>query len=152
MKPEEQDFYQKLRQRIKKWSAEDKNQNHPWMKWLLLAPDFFHLLVWLAVDPDVSLDKKAKFGAVIIYFISPIDILSELFIGPAGFVEDVETDSLLNIWVDCHIHHSYLNFTQIGDHYNKSGYYSLGVFHFLFLLCNFFSLCDVHSQDFKCEI
>lgn len=89
MNPEEQDFYQKLRSRIKRWSAENKDQNHPWTKWLLLAPDFFHLLVRLAADPEVPLDKKAKLGAVLLYFISPIDLLSELLIGAPGFVDDV---------------------------------------------------------------
>lgn len=89
MKPEEQDFYKKLRQRIKKWSTEDEGRYHPWTKWLLVAPDFFHLLVRLAADPEVPIDKKAKFGAVLLYFISPIDILSELFIGPIGFIDDI---------------------------------------------------------------
>ena len=89
MKPEEHDFYKKLRLRIKKWSVEDESQTYPWTKWLLLAPDFFHLLVRLAADPEVPLDKKAKFGAVLLYFISPIDLLSELFIGAPGFVDDV---------------------------------------------------------------
>jgi uncharacterized membrane protein YkvA (DUF1232 family) len=89
MNTDEKDYYQKLRQRVKAWYSKDENRDHPWAKWVLLAPDFFHLLVRLVADPEVPFDKKAKFGAVLFYFISPIDIISELFIGPAGFIEDV---------------------------------------------------------------
>ena len=67
----------------------NENRDHSWAKWVLLAPDFFHLLVRLTADPDIPLDKKARFGAVLLYFISPVDVLSELFLGVPGFIDDV---------------------------------------------------------------
>jgi uncharacterized membrane protein YkvA (DUF1232 family) len=89
MTPEENDYYQKLRQRITKWSAENEGKASAWVKWILLAPDFFHLLVRLSADPEVPLEKKIRFGAVLLYFISPVDLFSELFVGVPGYIEDV---------------------------------------------------------------
>jgi uncharacterized membrane protein YkvA (DUF1232 family) len=101
MNPDEKDYYQKLRQKVREWSGKNENQDHPYAKWILLAPDFFHLLVRLVADPDVPLDKKAKFGAVLIYFISPVDILSELFLGTPGFIDDVVLSAyVLNTFIN----------------------------------------------------
>jgi uncharacterized membrane protein YkvA (DUF1232 family) len=101
MKHDEKDYYQKLRQRVKTWYSKDENRDHPWAKWVLLAPDFFHLLVRLVADPEVPLDKKIKFGAVLFYFISPVDILSELFLGTPGFIDDVVLSAyVLNTFIN----------------------------------------------------
>jgi uncharacterized membrane protein YkvA (DUF1232 family) len=101
MNPDEKDYYQKLRQKVREWSGKNENQDHPYAKWILLAPDFFHLLVRLVADPDVPLDKKAKFGAVLIYFISPVDILSELLLGTPGFIDDVVLSAyVLNTFIN----------------------------------------------------
>ena len=89
MNEKELDFYQKLRRRIKDWSEKEENRSYRWAEWLLLAPDFFHLLVRLTADPDVPLKEKAKLAAVIGYFISPIDLLPELILGPTGFLDDI---------------------------------------------------------------
>ena len=101
MNPDERDYYQKLRQKVREWSTKNENQDHPWAKWVLLAPDFFHLLVRLAADPDVPLNKKAKFGAVLLYFISPVDVLSELLLGAPGFIDDVVLSTyVLNMFIN----------------------------------------------------
>ena len=89
MDEKEQDFYQKLREKIKTWSDREENQSYRWAKWLLLAPDLFHLLVRLTADPDVPVKEKAKLAAVTAYFISPIDLLPELVLGPTGFLDDI---------------------------------------------------------------
>ena len=89
MDEREKDFYQKLRERIKTWSEREENQSARWAEWLLLAPDLFHLLVRLTADPDVPVKEKAKLAAVIAYFISPIDLLPELVLGPTGFLDDI---------------------------------------------------------------
>ncbi len=41
------------------------------------------------MDPDVSPAEKAKLGAVIVYFVSPIDFIPEGFTGPLGFLDDL---------------------------------------------------------------
>lgn len=89
MDEREKDFYQKLRDKIKTWSEREENQSTRWAEWLLLAPDLFHLLVRLTADPDVPMKEKAKLAAVTAYFISPIDLLPELVLGPTGFLDDI---------------------------------------------------------------
>ena len=83
------DFYHKLRQKIWEWSQQEDNKSFQWTKWLLLAPDLFHLLIRLAADPDVPLNEKAKLAGVIAYFISPLDLIPELILGPAGYMDDI---------------------------------------------------------------
>jgi uncharacterized membrane protein YkvA (DUF1232 family) len=83
------DFYQKLRIKIRNWADSNQGRSYQWSKWLLAAPDLFHLLIRLAVDPDVPIQEKTKLAAVIAYFISPLDLLPELFLGPSGFIDDV---------------------------------------------------------------
>jgi uncharacterized membrane protein YkvA (DUF1232 family) len=89
MNGKENDFYQKLRIRIKVWSEKKETGSYRWAKWLLLAPDLFHLLIRLIADPSVALREKAKLGAVVAYFISPLDLLPELILGPTGFLDDI---------------------------------------------------------------
>ena len=82
------DFYQKLRSRVKKWAAEEGKDSKA-LKYILMAPDFFHLLCKLMFDPRIPKIEKAKVGGVIAYFISPVDILPETLVGPVGYVDDV---------------------------------------------------------------
>jgi uncharacterized membrane protein YkvA (DUF1232 family) len=89
MNARENDFYQKLRWRLKEWIEKEKGGLYKWSKWLLLAPDLFHLLVRLMADPDVPMKEKTKVVIVIAYFISPIDFLPEVILGPTGFLDDV---------------------------------------------------------------
>ena len=86
MEKKHEDFYLKLRSGIKNYL--DKH-NTKYANILLLAPDIFHLLVKLSLDNRVSFDMKVKFLAVIAYFISPIDLLPELFLGPLGYFDDI---------------------------------------------------------------
>jgi len=86
MDKEQKDFYHKLRKKIAKYLAK---HNSKYTDYLLLAPDLFHLLVKLSLDPRVPADKKAKFIAVIAYFISPIDLLPEIILGPIGYLDDI---------------------------------------------------------------
>lgn len=87
--PEEQaGFYQKLRERVRKW-AKKKGGNSKWADYVMLAPDFFHLLCKLTVDKDIPRGEKAKLALAVAYFISPIDLLPEAFLGPVGYLDDV---------------------------------------------------------------
>ena len=88
-KERDRDFYHKLRTRINAWAGRDENRSYPWIQWILVAPDLFHLLVRLADDPDVPIKEKTRLLAVIAYFLAPVDLLPEIVMGPTGFLDDV---------------------------------------------------------------
>jgi uncharacterized membrane protein YkvA (DUF1232 family) len=82
------DFYQKLRMRLKEWAA-GTGKDSTALKYVLLAPDFFHLLCKVLLDRRVPAREKAKVGGAIAYFMSPLDVVPEGLFGPAGYVDDV---------------------------------------------------------------
>jgi uncharacterized membrane protein YkvA (DUF1232 family) len=86
MDEKQHDFYVNLRRKIEDYL---NKKNSKYTEYLLLAPDLFHLLVKLSLDPRVPSDKKAKFIAVIAYFISPLDLLPEFLLGPIGYLDDI---------------------------------------------------------------
>jgi len=83
------DFYQKLRTIIRKWENKSEGPKHKWFEYILLAPDLFHLLTKLLMDKAVSMEFKTKIGLVILYFISPIDLIPEAIVGPGGYIDDI---------------------------------------------------------------
>jgi len=85
----EQDFYQKLRVKIVNWLNSETGQQNKWAEYLLLVPDFFHLLIKLATDEEVPKNEKAKLILAVAYFISPIDLMPEAFLGPLGYLDDL---------------------------------------------------------------
>jgi len=89
MENKEEKFYLKLRKNITTWLGDKTNMNHKWREYLLVAPDIFYLMVKLVQDPDVPQSKKLKLITAIAYFISPIDILPEAFLGPIGYLDDL---------------------------------------------------------------
>jgi uncharacterized membrane protein YkvA (DUF1232 family) len=82
------DIYQQMRSKIREW-LEDRKVNYRFADYLLCAPDLLHLLCRLSLDHEVPVREKAKLAAVIAYFVSPVDLLSELVIGPIGYADDV---------------------------------------------------------------
>jgi uncharacterized membrane protein YkvA (DUF1232 family) len=86
---QESDFYTSLRNRIESWLTTDEGRGSQWTDYLLAAPDLLHLLAKLSMDPDVPVKEKAKVGAVLAYFVSPIDIVPEALGGPPGLLEDI---------------------------------------------------------------
>lgn len=89
MEKKQKDFYIKLRVKVNKWLEENIGKEHRWAEYILIAPDLFHLLTKLAIDKDVPETKKVKILAAIAYFISPIDLLPEAFLGPVGYLDDI---------------------------------------------------------------
>jgi uncharacterized membrane protein YkvA (DUF1232 family) len=83
-----EDFYQALRARITDWLA-SKGKGFRHAQLLLLAPDLFHLLTRLMLDPRIPVSEKAGLGAALAYFVSPIDLLPEALLGSVGYVDDV---------------------------------------------------------------
>jgi uncharacterized membrane protein YkvA (DUF1232 family) len=56
---------------------------------LLFAPDLFHLLCKLSLDPEVPVKEKAKLAGAIAYFVSPVDLVPEALVGPIGYADDI---------------------------------------------------------------
>lgn len=83
------DFYQKLREQLRSWCATDEGKTNKFAEYLMFAPDLFHLLCKLSLDKDVSAMEKAKLAGAIAYFVSPIDLLPEIIVGPLGYVDDI---------------------------------------------------------------
>jgi uncharacterized membrane protein YkvA (DUF1232 family) len=95
MDTKQKDFYQKLRVQIKNWARDKAGENERWSDYVMLAPDLFHLLCRLAIDPEVPLSSKLKVGAAIAYFISPLDFIPELFFGPVGYLDDIAVSAFV---------------------------------------------------------
>ena len=83
------DYYQRLRRRIRRWLASPEGKTAQWAEFLLFAPDLFHLVVKLALDPQVTLANRARLAATAAYFMSPLDLIPELIAGPFGFLDDI---------------------------------------------------------------
>lgn len=89
MSDRERDFYQKLRQQFREWLQTEEGKTNRWAEYLLSAPDLFHLMWKLSADPDVSAKDKAKLAGALAYFISPVDLIPEVVLGPIGYVDDI---------------------------------------------------------------
>jgi uncharacterized membrane protein YkvA (DUF1232 family) len=83
------DFYKKIRKDVKSWVNDNLDKENKWVDYILAAPDLFHLLCKLTADSDIPSNKKLKLVAGIAYFISPIDLLPEAFLGPIGYLDDI---------------------------------------------------------------
>ena len=83
------DFYKKIRKDVKHWVNDNLDKEDKWVDYVLAAPDLFHLLCKLTTDSEIPSNKKIKLVAGIAYFISPIDLLPEMFLGPVGYLDDI---------------------------------------------------------------
>ena len=79
-------FYRRLRQRAVDWLAD--HQGEKYADVVLLAPDLFVLLGRLMVDGRVSARDRAIVAGALIYFLTPIDVIPDVFF-PVGTVDDV---------------------------------------------------------------
>ena len=87
--PEHQSYYQKLRERVREFAAQRAPRwAQPLVPWVMAVPDFFVLMVRLARDERVPTGVKVLVGAVIAYFIMPIDLIPDP-IPLVGEVDDV---------------------------------------------------------------
>ncbi|MCD4693121.1 MAG: DUF1232 domain-containing protein [Calditrichales bacterium] len=92
------DFYKKTRKQI---SAFLEKKKFKYAEILLLAPDFFHLLVKLSMDKRIPSDKKLKFVVGIAYFIMPFDFFPEAILGPIGYMDDIAVAAfILNDYIN----------------------------------------------------
>lgn len=83
-------FYDRLREKILH-SVEKRGgkMSEGALKALLLVPDVFILLVRLMLDKSVPGSTRAMVGGALAYFILPADLLPEMILGGAGFLDDL---------------------------------------------------------------
>ncbi len=74
---------------MRDWLESKAGKSHTAAEYLLMVPDVFHLLLRLMADKDVNKGEKAKVGAAITYFISPLDFFPEGIFGPAAYADDL---------------------------------------------------------------
>jgi uncharacterized membrane protein YkvA (DUF1232 family) len=86
---EQQDFYQKLRTKVQTWLDSQSGLVGKLGKYVLFAPDLFHLLTKMMLDSRIDAKSKGMVGAGILYFFAPLDFLPEILVGPGGFADDV---------------------------------------------------------------
>jgi len=89
------DFYRRLRRRIERWLETDDGRRHRWGDMLCLAPDLVHLMARMLVDARVPAAAKSQLVAALLYFMSPLDVLPEALLGPAGYLDDVAIAALV---------------------------------------------------------
>lgn len=83
-------FYDRLREKI--LQAVEKRggkMSEGAVKALLLVPDVFILLVRLMLDKNVPGGTRALIGGTLAYFVLPADLLPEMILGGAGFLDDL---------------------------------------------------------------
>ena len=84
------DFYPDVVELIeRKRAGTEKGRKQAYLKYILLAPDLFHLLTRLVFDDDVPREKKWILATAVTYFVSPIDLIPEAVVGPVGYIDDV---------------------------------------------------------------
>lgn len=83
-------FYDRLRERIVH-AVEHRGGRfgEGVVRFLLLVPDVFVLLLRLTLDGDVPGPVRTLIGGALAYFVIPIDFVPEALVGPAGFLDDL---------------------------------------------------------------
>jgi uncharacterized membrane protein YkvA (DUF1232 family) len=82
-------FYDRVRARIQSYVDSKGAAIGKTAEYLLLVPDVFILLWRLVNDARVSGKNKVLLGSGIAYYIFPIDLIPEAFVGPIGYLDDL---------------------------------------------------------------
>jgi uncharacterized membrane protein YkvA (DUF1232 family) len=82
-------FYDRMRERIRKYLDDKGTLAGKAGDYLLLAPDIFVLLWRLVNDPRVNNKNKVALGSGLAYFLFPLDVTPEAFFGPIGYIDDL---------------------------------------------------------------
>jgi len=84
-----ENFYTKLRKRVKDWENSEKGQKHKYVEYFLAIPDLFYVVFKLEFDPRIPIETKLKLGGVLFYWFMPIDIIPEAIFGLFGYLDDM---------------------------------------------------------------
>jgi uncharacterized membrane protein YkvA (DUF1232 family) len=84
-----QRFYDKVRRNIREYLEKKGSLAGKSGEYLLLVPDMFMLLWRLINDPRVNSKNKVLLGSGLAYYLFPLDIMPEGFLGPIGYIDDL---------------------------------------------------------------
>lgn len=84
-----QRFYDKVRESIRGYLEKKGSLAGKSGEYLLLVPDMFMLLWRLINDPRVNSKNKVMIGSGLAYYLFPLDIMPEGFLGPIGYIDDL---------------------------------------------------------------
>jgi uncharacterized membrane protein YkvA (DUF1232 family) len=82
-------FYDRMRESIRRYLESKGSVVGTTGEYLLLAPDVFVLLWRLINDNRVSAKNKVMLGSGLAYYLFPLDIMPEGFLGPIGYLDDL---------------------------------------------------------------
>lgn len=82
-------FYDRMRESIRRYLDDKGKVVSTSAEYLLLAPDVFVLMWRLVSDARVSTKDKMMLGTGLAYYLFPLDLMPEAFMGPAGFLDDL---------------------------------------------------------------
>lgn len=82
-------FYDRMRESIRQYLEKKGTVAGSTGEYLLLAPDVFVLLWRLINDQRVNAKNKVMLGSGLAYYIFPLDIMPEGFLGPVGYIDDL---------------------------------------------------------------
>lgn len=75
-------FYDKLRKKVSKYCGKYSDI-------VLIAPDFFILLLRLIKDKRIPAKYIGYLAGAIAYFMTPFDLIPEILLGPIGYTDDI---------------------------------------------------------------
>lgn len=82
-------FYDRMREGIRRYLEAKGSMAGTTGEYLLLAPDVFVLLWRLINDSRVNAKNKVMLGSGLAYYLFPLDIMPEGFLGPIGYIDDL---------------------------------------------------------------
>ena len=82
-------FYDRMRDNIRRYLESKGPVAGTTGEYLLLAPDVFVLLWRLINDGRVNAKNKVLLGSGLAYYLFPLDIMPEAFLGPIGYLDDL---------------------------------------------------------------
>jgi uncharacterized membrane protein YkvA (DUF1232 family) len=82
-------FYDRLRGRVVGAAGSRSPLGRNAVEVLLLVPDVFVLLVRLAFDREVPAESRRLIVGALAYYLLPVDLMPEAFLGGVGFLDDV---------------------------------------------------------------
>ncbi len=81
-------YYDRLRRRVSRALGRGRGRSLA-TEALLAAPDILMLLARLATDRSVPAASRRLVGGALLYFLLPLDLLPEAFLGLGGLLDDV---------------------------------------------------------------
>jgi len=86
-------FYDRLRRTVAGRASRKGAVGRGAAELFLLVPDVFFLIARMAIDRRVPNETRALLGGALAYFLLPIDLVPEAFLGLGGYLDDLVISS-----------------------------------------------------------